>query len=369
MIDHSAQHAATNPPAHAKWARPAVQAGFLFLSLLMGLQFRNFVNSLSGPLDEPVAYRPAGVEAYLPISSLMSLTYLAKTGIANRVHPAGLVLFMLILALTLLIGRGFCSWVCPIGTLAEYAHRIGRRALGRNLWMPWWLDIPLRGIKYVVLAFFIYFIFRMSADGLRHFIYGPYNRIADVKMYLFFANISRTTLATLITLGILSIIFQNFWCRYLCPYGALLCLCSAPSPLAIRRAEEKCIACGKCARACPNRVPVDAKRRVGSTECTMCFSCVEVCPVPGALRAAGRVEGSAIPVTVYGAVIVAAFLLTPHVARVFNYWDTETPAFLYKHLYQRIARIDHPRPRRFQASPPEDESDPGEANQAQGEDK
>lgn len=89
------------------WLRPVVQIGSVVFSVLLCLQFRSFVLCLSGPTNEPVNSRPPAMEAYLPISSLMSLTYFVKTGIANRVHPAGLVIFTVTLVLTLLIRRGF----------------------------------------------------------------------------------------------------------------------------------------------------------------------------------------------------------------------------------------------------------------------
>ena len=61
---------------------------------------------------------------------------------------------------------------------------------------------------------------------------------------------------------------QNFWCRYLCPYGALLGLVSLLSPVEIRRDAEACIDCAKCARACPAALPVDRLVQIRSAECT-----------------------------------------------------------------------------------------------------
>ncbi len=112
--------------------------------------------------------------------------------------------------------------------------------------MPRWLDMTLRSLKYALLGFFLYHILPMPPAALRSFIYGPYNRIADVKMYLFFSNISAVAVSVLIVIGLLSMFFKNFLCRYLCPYGALLGLFSVASPVAIRRNLHKCAACGKC---------------------------------------------------------------------------------------------------------------------------
>ncbi|MHC4464427.1 MAG: 4Fe-4S binding protein [Planctomycetota bacterium] len=327
---------------HSKRLRPVIQTGFVVFSILLCLQFRSFVLSLTGPVNAPIKARPPAVEAYLPISSLMSLTYLVKTGVANLVHPAGLVIFTVTLVLALLIRRGFCSWVCPIGTAAEWAHKTGKNIFGRNFLMPRWLDVILRSLKYGLLGFFLYHILLMPAVALRQFIYGPYNRIADVKMYLLFSNIGVTTLSVILVLGLLSVLFKNFLCRYLCPYGALLGLFSALSPVAVRRDSNKCIGCGKCGRLCPNQIPVDKKKMVRSVECTACFSCIGVCRTPGAIGISLPREKMRVSVVAYGVIMIATFFFAGQVGRTLNYWKSETTAREYKFLYSRINQTRHP---------------------------
>jgi polyferredoxin len=323
------------------WFRSAVQTGFVLFSILLGIQFAIFVYSLSSPLDNPAATRPSAVEGFLPISSLMSLVYLAKTGIANTVRPAGLVIFSLTIVLSLALRRGFCSWVCPIGTLSEWTHKAGKKLFGRNLLMPLWLDNTLRTIKYLLLGFFLYHIVGMSAAMLANFIQGDYNRIADVKMYLFFRNIGLTVGVVIVVLVILSTVFKNFLCRYLCPYGALLAVFSGCSPTAVRRDTQKCINCGACARACPNRIAVDKKTFVGSSECTACYNCIHVCKKTGALQMG--VSGSRhISFAAYGIIIIVSFILASQIARACHYWQSDTPPAHYKQLYQNMEQIGHP---------------------------
>ncbi len=335
-----------------QWIRPAVQIGFALASVLIGLEFRSFVNSLADPGQGPIAPRPPAAEAYLPISSLMSLAYLFKSGEVARVHPAGLVLFSLTLVLAVAIRRGFCSWVCPVGLLSEWLHKLGRRLMGRNVSIPRWLDVGLRALKYLLLAFFVVFVARMPVPALRDFIYGPYNRIADVKMYLFFAHVSITGIVVLAVLALLSVVFKNFWCRYLCPYGALVGLLSRASPVAVRRDADACIHCGKCTQACPNRIAVERRRRVATVECTACFSCVHACPAPGALGMSIGRRGRAVSAVAYGAVTVAAFVFAAQIARAAGYWHSETPPSLYRHFYLMMGGVEHPPPRpRLQGAP------------------
>src|ERR1700734_2960776 len=132
---------------------------------------------------------------------------------------------------------------------------------------------PVRGLKYLLLGFFVFIIGTMSAASIEEFMATPYGIIADVKMLNFFRDISATALIVVAALVLLSILIENFWCRYLCPYGALMGLTSLLSPLKIRRNASACINCGKCAHACPAALPVDKLIQVRSVECTACMAC------------------------------------------------------------------------------------------------
>jgi polyferredoxin len=122
----------------------------------------------------------------------------------------------------------------------------------RRLFLPRWLDIGLRGLKYLLLGFFVWAVTSMAADELAAFMNSPYGVIADVKMLNFFRHIGETGAIILGVLVLASLLIQNFWCRYLCPYGALLGIAALFSPARIRRNPETCIDCAKCAKACPS---------------------------------------------------------------------------------------------------------------------
>lgn len=323
--------------------RRVVQIAFAIGAILTAIQFHKFVVSISQTAPEALAQRPAAVDAWLPISSFMSLVYLVRTGIANTVHPAGLVLFTLILLLAFTMRRGFCSWVCPVGTLSEYTHQTGRWLFKRNFRIFKPLDIALRSIKYLLLSFFVVLICRMTTEALRDFIHSPYNRICDVKMYAMFAPPSVTTLTVIGVLGLLSLLFKNFFCRYLCPYGALLGLASIPSPTAVRRDPTRCNGCGICTTACPNRIDVHNSTTVRSPECIACYDCVAACPQTGALRMGLPRSKRVITMMLYGMIALAAFVFAAQAFRAFGYWDTDTPNDLYRRLVTDISVIGHPR--------------------------
>lgn len=311
----------------------------------VGWRFHRLIVAMADPSipDSQLPARPEAVEAWLPISSLVSLIHWIKSGVTDSVHPAGLVIFTLVLSTSLLMRRGFCSWACPIGLMSEYTHKAGKRLLGFNLRMPRWLDVHLRLIKYGVLAFFLrILVLLMSADDLYAFINSPYNLVADAKMYMLFANITWKMIYILVALTLLSVLFKNFWCRYLCPYGALLGLLSFLSPVAIRRDKDACVGCGKCGKACPNLIPVDRKGRVWSVECTACYSCVSACPKEGALAMRPIGSKRRIPLLLYGVILVALFVTVPRVARWQGHWQSDTPTYLYRLYCTNILKIGHP---------------------------
>lgn len=323
--------------------RSASQWLFLILVIWSGLVFGRYVAYIAGSPGVGPIRRPPSVEAFLPISALMSFVYFVKTGVLSRVHPAGLVIFLIIIATAVAVRRGFCSWVCPIGTLSEFAHKAGRSLLGKNLRMPMAADYMLKTLKYILLGFFVMVIaVRMPATELGNFLNGDYNRVVDVKMYRFFEHITPLSMKVLLALFVLSMLYKYFWCRYLCPYGALIGLLSLASPLAVKRDKGKCVSCGACTRACPNMIDVDQETRVNGVECMACYNCVEACPAEGALsmQAPG---GRKVSGLTYAIIIVGSFILLTQLASLLNYWQTDTPVETYKRLYPIVDMLDHPR--------------------------
>lgn len=332
--------------------RHAVQWAFVVLNGWLGLQFYLWVRYFERGGQGLYLPRPAGVEGWLPIAGLMNTRYFFSTGRVPAVHPAAMFLFVAFVVMSLLLKKAFCSWLCPVGTLSERLWRAGRRLFGRAFRIPRWADIPLRGLKYFLLGFFLFVIGAMSADALEDFMYTPYGMVADVKMLNFFREISITALIVIAALAFLSMLVQNFWCRYLCPYGALMGMVSLLSPMKIRRDPETCIDCAKCARACPSGLHVDKLVNIRSAECTACMECIAVCPADGALQFAlpprrnaapaqrwyGRAAGPATIAAIL-AFIFFGFVLT---ARATSHWHTNIPREMYMYLIPHADQLTHP---------------------------
>lgn len=314
--------------------RIAVQSGFALTCVLLGIQFARFVRAAQvGAV--PLPQRPAGVEGFLPISGLMGALDWAYQGSLNTIHPAATVLVLVALALALTLRKSFCSWICPVGFLSELLARFGRWSFGRNFLLWKWVDIPLRSLKYVLMAFFVGAILIMSSQALTAFIESPYNRVADVKMGLFFTDMSRAGIIIMGALVVGSVFVRGVWCRYLCPYGALLGLVSWASPTRIRRDADACVSCGLCDKACMARLPVSSLSKVSSVECTGCLDCVAVCPRPEALGVfVGRRR---VKPLAYAAAVLALFLAGYVGARATGTWQSDLADVEY---VQRIQNMD-----------------------------
>jgi polyferredoxin len=243
-------------------------------------------------------------------------------------------------SISLFLRKAFCSWLCPVGTISEWLWKLGQATFRRTWRVPRWLDIPLRGLKYLLLGLFLYAIGGMSAAAIRAFLDGPYGIISDVKMMNFFRYLSLTGAVVLGALVLLSVFIQNFWCRFLCPYGALLGLVSRFSPVRIRRHENPCIDCAKCAQACPSWIPVDKLITVRSAECTGCYECVAVCPAEGALEMS--VARRPVPAWAFAGIMAVLFFGFVGYARWSGFWHTHLPDSVYFDLIPRAGEFGHP---------------------------
>jgi polyferredoxin len=339
-------------PDPSQRIRQIVQLSFVALNAWLGLQFYLWVRYYErGGIGFSVP-RPPGAEGWLPIAGFMNFKYLLVTGRVPSIHPAAMFLLMAFLAMSLLLKKSFCSWLCPVGTFSEYLGKLGKKIFRRSLRLPRWLDIPLRGLKYLLLAFFVFIIGSMSAAALDDFMHTPYGLVADVKMLNFFRDMGQTAAIVIAALVLLSLLIENVWCRYLCPYGALMGLASLLSPLKIRRNREACIDCAKCAHACPAVLPVDRLLQIRSVECTACMACIAACPSQDALQlslAPARPSAApqpwfrrpVRPLAVAG-ILACIFFSFVLYARLTSHWQTTLPREDYLRLVPNANQATHP---------------------------
>jgi polyferredoxin len=169
---------------------------------------------------------------------------------------------------------------------------------------------------------------------------SPYNLAADAKMLLFFLDLSTFAAGVLVALVVLSVVVKNFWCRYLCPYGALLGLASLFSPQRVIRDAATCNDCRACTRACPVQIPVHARASMWTAECTGCLSCVSACTVPDCLTTTRRGERG-LPPWLVPAGAVATLLVAWAIARATGHWETSVPRQVLAYVYRMAPLLSH----------------------------
>jgi len=334
----------------SQFLRSAVQLAFVLLCAWIGIEFYLFMQWGTSGGNAPFVSRPPGVEGFLPIGSLISLKAWLETGTITMIHPSGLFILLAIIGVSVALKKAFCSWLCPIGTLSESLWMLGQKLFKRSLTIPRWLDYPLRSLKYLLMAFFVWSIMVMDVPALAGFISSPYNKMADVKMYLFFANISTVALWTIIILVLLSVLIKNFWCRFLCPYGALLGVLGWLSPLKVTRTASSCIDCALCTKVCPSNIKVHKVTRVWSDECTSCLACVEVCPVKNTLNVRLSRKSPAVPNRVMGALVAGVFVAVTGLAILTGHWQN---SITQEEYLRRFQQIDSPLYQHFRGEVPQ----------------
>ncbi len=204
-----------------------------------------------------------------------------------------------------------------------------------------WLDTVLRGCKYLLLLFFIKIILLdMPTAALAAFLDSPYWAISDVKMLHFFTRLSATTLMVVSLLIVLSLFYRHAWCRYLCPYGALLGVVALLSPFRIRRNQQLCTECGACSESCPAHLPVSRKKSIGSAECSACLGCLSSCRQPGALHIS-PLPNRSFPWWGFAAIVVCLFAAGVASGMLSGHWQSSLTADDFRRLIPLADRMGH----------------------------
>ena len=234
--------------------------GFFFLAAVV-LTLRN----LSG-------FTKATVESYCPGGGLESIIfYLKENAFICATSGINLILFVAVFLGSILIGRAFCSWVCPIGTLGAFLRFCGEKAriLATSFWKGPWGNIGW--LRFVILAAILY-----STYQVKDLVFRPF-----CPLYVVMSGqdheIAWWSKWVMLALGTVSLSLPFFFCRLICPLGAAFSPTRLVSPLAPTIRKDDCISCGACDRACPQQIEVLKSVRVNDKDCTQCLECVSAC--------------------------------------------------------------------------------------------
>ena len=265
--------------------------------------------------------RKVDVEAYCPFGGLQALgSFWVNHSLACSMSMIQIMMGVALAAGVVLFSKLFCGYLCPMGTVSEWLGRQGRRwNVQREPKARGWADRLLRGVKYLALFWILYNTLSTSELFCKKL--DPYYAVATGFQGEIVAWMSTLTL-TLLVLG--NVFVRMFWCRYICPLGALsnffkftplavlaggvvwllsalgipdawqwtlavslavsyawevLHLKSHVFPLLhITRDADACTSCGACDRKCPYHLPISREERVMQVDCTLCGACLATCP-------------------------------------------------------------------------------------------
>ena len=181
--------------------------------------------------------------------------------------------------ITILWGRFFCGYLCSFGAAGDLIYAISKKILPNRSKIPSSVDKKLKWIKYAILLFIVVGIWGFSLSIAASI--SPWNAFGGlVSGNLKTAGSVLTTVGFIMLLLILigSFFIERFFCRYLCPLGAIFSLISVKRLFKIKRNEDSCTSCGLCTDSCSMGIAVHNDKTVKSGECIDCMNCISSCP-------------------------------------------------------------------------------------------
>ncbi len=191
---------------------------------------------------------------------------------------APLTVLAAVLFITALWGRVFCGWLCAFGALGDLLAYAARKLRIPQLPRSAKVDRALRWLKYAVLAFIVVAVWALAVPVDAS--YSPWNAFGMLTAWnpsAMRAALSTVGAALLLGIVIASLFVERFFCRYLCPLGALLAPVSKRRLFRVERKAAGCVGCTNCTRACPMNVAVHADDAAASGECIGCLRCTGAC--------------------------------------------------------------------------------------------
>ena len=219
---------------------------------------------------------------FISIFNAIRDIYLALIGgaFSYSLLSSQLWILVAIIPLTILMGRFFCGFFCSFGSMGDFFWFISRKLKLPRIKTGERAEELLKTIKYLILLFIIVFIWTFGMIGISSTtnpwtIFGMFASFSGLPSTSYLYSMG-TVLLLLIVAG--SMLVERFFCRYLCPLGALFALISRIRLFRFRKPMKTCNSCRLCSNQCAMGIPLYQSDTVKSGECIDCFACVEICP-------------------------------------------------------------------------------------------
>ncbi|QRN85292.1 FMN-binding protein [Clostridia bacterium] len=266
-----------------KLNRSDVQFAFIIMAILIT------VNHSLVEVGKGISWISSGYIHYVcPICGVTTIyQFFASSAdwLTKLTNPVAWVILGSIMV-AVLFGPIFCGWICPFGGFQDLvSNNLGKRIVKNkhNRYIDKKVDKKLRYLRYVSLAIVFYMTAKSAVTVLENV--NPYHALLN----LFVGEFAVIGLIVLLIVALASVFIARPWCKYLCPYGALLGLFNIVRVKAIVRNEPTCIHCKKCSRACPMNIEVAESKIVRDHQCISCLECTSdnACPVEDTVQLKG----------------------------------------------------------------------------------
>ncbi len=260
------------------WLRTIVQIFFFALIALISVNHTLAESGKGIPI-----LSSASLHSLCPFGGVVTIYQYATTGtFVQKIHESAFILMVIGFVLAILFGPVFCGWICPFGSIQEWVGKLGRKIFKRryNFFIPAKIDRILRYLRYLVLGWVIYMT--AASATLVFAAFDPYFALFN----FWSSELAIGGLVVLLVTLAGSLFIERPWCKYACPYGAVLGITNLFRIFRIRRVPGTCKLDRACDIYCPMNIKVSEKTIIRDHQCISCLECTSEARCP----AAGTVE-------------------------------------------------------------------------------
>ncbi len=187
-----------------------------------------------------------------------------------------LIEFTAVMLITILMGRWFCGWVCSFGAYNDFVYAISKKIFKGKFKINEEIDSILKYTKYVILLLIIIISWTLGSNILQSTspwdVFGQMSDVSGIFNNLFIGLV----LLILITIG--AAFIERFFCRYLCPLGAIFSIISKIGIVKINKPKTDCGKCRACTMNCSMGLKLYKVDGTKGGDCINCLKCTEICP-------------------------------------------------------------------------------------------
>lgn len=187
-----------------------------------------------------------------------------------------LVTIFTTIPVTMILGRFFCGWFCAFGAFNDFIYIISKKLFKIKFIVNERVDYILKYLKYVILAFIVCIIWTNGSNFFDNF--SPWNAFAQITQFPQAVLQYPIGFIILALIAVGAFFIERFFCRYLCPLGAVFSIVSKIRIFKINKPTDQCGKCRLCTSNCSMGIDLYKMNKVSSGECINCLKCTEVCP-------------------------------------------------------------------------------------------